>query len=121
MDTRNKIISVEAAWALGKDGRRLVVAAGTFDVLQASHARFLETIHPPEGALLVVVWDDASLERPLLPERARAQLVAALRAVDYVVIDRHGGELEKLVEQVVPEDRNIIGVVLERHRQQEPA
>jgi bifunctional ADP-heptose synthase (sugar kinase/adenylyltransferase) len=112
MDTRNKIIDVEAALRL--DRRRLVVAAGAFDVLQAAHARFLEAIRPVDGELLVVVWNDASLSQPILPERARAQLVAALRAVDYVVIAARGGELEALVKWAVPEERNIIGVVLER-------
>src|SRR6185503_2774450 len=92
MDTRNKIISPETALRL--DRQRLVVAAGAFDVLQAAHARFLETIRPAHGKLLVAVWSDASLSQPILPEQARAQLVAALRSVDYVVIAGWGGELE---------------------------
>jgi bifunctional ADP-heptose synthase (sugar kinase/adenylyltransferase) len=112
MDTRNKIINPETALRL--DRQRLVVAAGAFDVLQAAQARFLETIRPPDGTLLVVVWNDASLPQPILPERARAQLVAALRSVNYVVIAARGGELETLVKWAVPEERNIIGVVLER-------
>jgi bifunctional ADP-heptose synthase (sugar kinase/adenylyltransferase) len=112
MDTRNKIIDLETA--LGLDRQKLAVAAGAFDVLQAAHARFLETIRPADGELLVVVWNDASLSQPILPERARAQLVAALRVVNYVVIAARGGELETLVQWAVPEERNIIGVVLER-------
>lgn len=112
MDTRNKIIDLKTALRL--DRQRLVVAAGAFDVLQAAHARFLETIRPEDGELLVAVWNDASLSQPILPEQARAQLVAALRAVDYVVIAARNGEVEKLVQWAVPEDRNIIEVVLER-------
>jgi len=112
MDTRDKIIDIQAA--LGLDRQKLVVAAGAFDVLQAAHARFLDTIRPADGELLVVVWNDASLPQPILPEQARAQLVAALRVVSYVVIAARNGEVEKLVQWAVPEDRNIIGVVLER-------
>lgn len=112
MDTRNKIIDTQTALRL--DRQRLAVAAGAFDVLQASDARFLETIRPPDGKLLVVVWSDASLSQPVLPEQARAQLVAALRSVTYVVIAARGGELETLVKWAVPEERNIIGVVLQR-------
>src|SRR6185436_20976209 len=111
MDTRNKIINPETALRL--DRQRLVVAAGAFDVLQAAHARFLETLRPPDGELLVAVWNDASLSQPILPEQARAQLVAALRSVNYVVIAGRGGELETLVKWPVPEDRNIIDVVLQ--------
>lgn len=112
MDTRNKIIDLQAALRL--DRQRLVVASGAFDVLQAAHALFLDTIRPADGELLVVVWNDASLPQPILPEQARAQLVAALRAVNYVAIAARNGEVEKLVEWAVPEDQNIIRVVLER-------
>lgn len=112
MDTRDKIIDLEAALRL--DRQKLVVAAGAFDVLQAAHARFLNTIRPPDGELLVVVWNDASLPQPILPEQARAQLVASLRSVNYVVIAARNGEVEKLVQWAVPEDRNIIEVVLKR-------
>ena len=111
MDTRSKIIDLEAARKLLAGVGRLVAAGGAFDVLQAGHARFLEGLRRPGTEVLVVVYDDASLERPILPAAARAQLVAALAAVDYVVVCRRG-EVE--AEQEVPEERNIIGEVLSR-------
>ncbi|MBI4465803.1 MAG: adenylyltransferase/cytidyltransferase family protein [Acidobacteria bacterium] len=73
-------------------GRRVVLANGCFDLLHVGHVRYLEAAKR-EGDLLVVgVNSDASVAtlkgsgQPLLPAAARAQLVAALAAVDYVVI-----------------------------------
>jgi hypothetical protein len=78
MDTRNKIVNPEAA------PRACTVVSGTFDVVLAEDARELAEIrarHPGRPLLVVVL----PLAAPLLPERARAELVAALRMVDYVV------------------------------------
>ena len=60
---------------------------GTFDPLLAAQAR--EIAERKRRKPLVVVIRDP--EEPLLPARARAELVAALREVDYVVI---GGSLK---------------------------
>ncbi len=132
MDTRAKIISLEQAveraarWRA--EGRPLVVAACCFDVLQASHARFLGQLRADGSALLVAVYDDAVLcrlrrqARPVLPEQARAQLVAALAVVDHVLIWPQPS-LDGLLECLHPDrvehvsdERNIIGEVLDRHQ-----
>jgi bifunctional ADP-heptose synthase (sugar kinase/adenylyltransferase) len=78
MDTRNKILSPQAA------PRACTVVTGAFDVVLAVDARQLAEIRAryPERPLLVVVLP---LPEELLPQRARAELVAALRMVDYVV------------------------------------
>jgi glycerol-3-phosphate cytidylyltransferase-like family protein len=78
MDTRTKILNAEAA------PRACTVVTGTFDVLLAGDARELAQIRANHAGrpLLVVVLP---LPGALLPERARAELVAALRVVDYVV------------------------------------
>src|ERR1035437_9248931 len=79
MDTRNKILSAEAA------PRACTVVTGAFDMVLAEDARDLAGIrasHPGRPLLAVVL----PLPGPLLPRRARAELVAALRMVDYVVI-----------------------------------
>ena len=85
MDTRNKILTPERAAALAPEWRRtgaLAVACGTFDVLLASHIRELRRIFEGYATRVVVL---ASAGDPVLPERARAELVAGLEMVDYVV------------------------------------
>jgi bifunctional ADP-heptose synthase (sugar kinase/adenylyltransferase) len=56
---------------------------GQFDPLVADHARRLREIAAPDGAVFAVV---CASERPILPARARAELVAALGMVDYVIL-----------------------------------
>ena len=85
MDTRAKIIERAAAERIaGGDGARLTVVTGYFDPLTAAHAVRLAEIAATAEALLVVV---RTPERPLLPARARAELVAALSAVNHVVVE----------------------------------
>jgi D-glycero-beta-D-manno-heptose 1-phosphate adenylyltransferase len=96
MDTREKILSrnalLEQLAGQRRLRRRIVLANGCFDLLHVGHIRYLEGARR-EGDLLVVgVNSDASERvlkgdgRPILPAQARAELVAALAAVDYVVI-----------------------------------
>jgi glycerol-3-phosphate cytidylyltransferase-like family protein len=82
VDTRNKILTPDAALAIRE--RPIAIVTGTFDVLRAEHARELEKVRTRPGiaALLVIVLPRAG---EVLPQRARAELVAALRAVEYVV------------------------------------
>jgi rfaE bifunctional protein nucleotidyltransferase chain/domain len=67
-------------------------ANGCFDLLHVGHVRYLEAARREADRLIVAVNDDESVrrlkgeERPILPAQERAVLVAALRAVDYVVI-----------------------------------
>ncbi|MCW5981426.1 MAG: hypothetical protein KIT09_25295 [Bryobacteraceae bacterium] len=84
MDTRSKIVTIaEAAAALRSRGPAPAprVAAGFFDPLLAVHARRLAAA--AEGGKLIVVVADP--ENPILPQRARVELVAALDCVEYVV------------------------------------
>jgi rfaE bifunctional protein nucleotidyltransferase chain/domain len=96
MDTREKILSREGLHDVldehRRSGRKVVFANGVFDLLHVGHVRYLQAARE-EGDLLVVgINSDASTRslkgagRPILTERARASLVAALAAVDYVVI-----------------------------------
>jgi D-glycero-beta-D-manno-heptose 1-phosphate adenylyltransferase len=73
-------------------GRSVAFANGCFDLLHVGHVRYLEGAAREADRLVVGVNDDGSVRalkgpgRPLLPELERAELVAALRAVDYVVL-----------------------------------
>jgi rfaE bifunctional protein nucleotidyltransferase chain/domain len=73
-------------------GRSIAMANGCFDVLHVGHVRYLESAAREADVLVVAVNDDASVRllkgegRPILAAGDRAELVAALRAVDHVVI-----------------------------------
>jgi rfaE bifunctional protein nucleotidyltransferase chain/domain len=73
-------------------GEQIVFANGCFDTLHVGHVRYLEGARREGDVLVVGVNADVSVcalkgpGRPVLPESARADLVAALRAVDYVVL-----------------------------------
>ncbi len=75
-----------------RNGRRIVFTNGCFDLLHPGHVSSLEQARSLGDCLVVGLNDDASVrllkgpERPLLPERERAAILAALAAVDYVVL-----------------------------------
>ena len=82
MDTRSKIVSLEQARERLRDKPACWVA-GHFDPLLAEHVRRLREHAVPDRRLVVEVTNPV---QPLLPQRARAELVAALAMVDYVVL-----------------------------------
>lgn len=70
-------------------GARIVLTNGVFDLLHVGHLRYLRQAHALGDVLVVGVNADAAVVkpgRPLMPEAERAELVAALEPVDYVVI-----------------------------------
>jgi D-glycero-beta-D-manno-heptose 1-phosphate adenylyltransferase len=89
-------------------GRTIAFANGCFDLLHVGHVRYLEGARREGDRLIVAINDDASVRalkgngQPVLPAEARAELVAALRVVDYVVIfpDR---TVERLLRLVRPD------------------
>jgi D-glycero-beta-D-manno-heptose 1-phosphate adenylyltransferase len=92
----SKIVSREQLCRLVAErrrrGNRIVFANGCFDALHVGHVRYLEGARKEGDVVVVGVNSDAGVRvlkgpgRPILPESARAALVAALRAVDYVVL-----------------------------------
>jgi rfaE bifunctional protein nucleotidyltransferase chain/domain len=81
----------EAA-ALKAAGRRLAFANGHFDLLHVGHLRYLRAARETADALAVGINDDDSVRRlkgpgrPIVPAAERAELVAALEPVDWVVV-----------------------------------
>jgi rfaE bifunctional protein nucleotidyltransferase chain/domain len=73
-------------------GRTVAFANGCFDLLHVGHLRYLQACAAEADRLIVAVNDDRSVAglkgkgRPILPASERAELVAALRGVDYVVV-----------------------------------
>jgi rfaE bifunctional protein nucleotidyltransferase chain/domain len=82
----------EAIAAARTDGRRIVFANGCFDVLHVGHVRYLEAAKGLGDVLVVAVNSDEQVRkqkgagRPLMPQDQRAEIVAALDAVDFVII-----------------------------------
>ena len=83
-----------SAWvaAARREGRTVALANGCFDVLHVGHIRYLEGARAEADVLVVGVNGDASVRRlkgegrPVMPAEDRALIVAALRAVDHVVV-----------------------------------
>ena len=89
-------------------GQRIVFANGCFDTLHVGHVRYLDGARREGDILVVGVNADSSvcalkgLGRPILDENARALLVAALRAVDYVILFSEPS-VELLLETLRPD------------------
>lgn len=73
-------------------GERIILANGNFDLLHVGHVRYLHGAKALGGKLIVAINSDASVRalkgegRPVMPEKERAEIVAALGDVDAVVI-----------------------------------
>src|SRR3974390_2323888 len=86
----------------------VVLANGCFDTLHVGHVRYLSGAKREGDILVVAVNSDASVRglkgpgRPVLEEQARAQLVAALRDVDFVLIFSDPN-VESLLEELRPD------------------
>ena len=84
--------AVQRAQELRAEGRRLAFTNGVFDLLHAGHVDYLEKARALGDALFVGVNSDESARqlkgpgRPLVPAAERARVVAALRAVNAVII-----------------------------------
>jgi rfaE bifunctional protein nucleotidyltransferase chain/domain len=94
--SESKIVSLQRLKSLVADhkkrGQTVVFTNGCFDILHVGHVRYLKAASQQGDVLIVAINSDASARslkgagRPILDESARARLVAALRAVDYVVL-----------------------------------
>ena len=77
---------------LADEGQRVVFTNGCFDLLHVGHVRYLQAARALGEALIVAVNGDASVRalkgptRPINSEQDRAEVLAALGCVDYVVI-----------------------------------
>jgi rfaE bifunctional protein nucleotidyltransferase chain/domain len=90
------LLSVDEAAALAErlraEGKRIVLANGCFDLLHVGHIRYLREARALGDALFVGLNSDPAVRRlkgpgrPLMPATERAELLAALRDVDHVVL-----------------------------------
>jgi rfaE bifunctional protein nucleotidyltransferase chain/domain len=93
---RTKVLSragaARAVRAAQRRGERVVFTNGCFDLLHVGHVRSLEQARACGDRLVVAVNSDASVRRnkgpgrPIVPGRQRAEVLAALACVDWVVV-----------------------------------
>jgi D-beta-D-heptose 7-phosphate kinase/D-beta-D-heptose 1-phosphate adenosyltransferase len=93
---KDKIRSIEDMLAerarLRDSGARLVFTNGVFDLLHVGHVRYLSQARALGDALVVAINSDRSVhelkgpDRPVFDQAERAEILAALRQVDYVVV-----------------------------------
>ena len=87
--SRDELVAAVAAER--RAGRTIALANGCFDLLHVGHVRYLQAAAAEADILVVAVNDDAMAARkgpgrPVLTAQYRAELVAAIRGVDYVTI-----------------------------------
>lgn len=77
---------------LRKDGKKIILVGGCFDILHNGHVRFLRNAKKLGDVLLVLLESDASISkskgsgRPINPQIDRAEILSELRDVDYVIL-----------------------------------
>lgn len=92
-----------------KKGRAIAFTNGCFDILHSGHVRYLEKAKGNQDRILILgLNNDRSIraikgsQRPIVPEKDRAEILAALECVDYVVLFNEATP-EKLIGQLKPD------------------
>lgn len=92
----NKILSIKKAIKIAenirKQGKSIVLVGGCFDILHIGHIRFLQAAKQKGDVLIVLLESDETTgkmkgkNRPVNPHHIRAEVLAALESVNYVVL-----------------------------------
>jgi D-beta-D-heptose 7-phosphate kinase/D-beta-D-heptose 1-phosphate adenosyltransferase len=104
--TRQQLIAVRADWK--RAGQKVVFTNGCYDVLHPGHIRLLEAARSLGDVLMLALNTDASVQRlkgptrPLIAQDQRAELAAALAAVDAVTFFDEDTPRD-LIEAVLPD------------------
>jgi rfaE bifunctional protein nucleotidyltransferase chain/domain len=118
--SETKLISCRGEWK--RDGRVVVCASGAFDLLHPGHIRLLERARELGHVLVAAVESDAAVRRrsttvgspwrgplrPVTPASERGEVLAALAAVDFVVLFEESSPWEflaRLAPEIVVEGR----------------
>jgi len=104
--TRDVLRARAAAWRA--DGQRIVFTNGCYDLLHVGHIKLLERAKQQGDKLIVAINSDESVRmlkgptRPMVGEQQRARVLAALSAIDAVVIFSEGTPLQ-LIKAIRPD------------------
>jgi FAD synthetase len=94
-----------------KNGKKIVLASGTFDLLHLGHVRFLEEAKKAGGEnaeLVVIVARDSTVKKrkgkkSIMPEDQRRALVESLKVVDEAILGWEDFSIDKVVERIKPD------------------
>lgn len=87
-----KIIAEEDLKTIDLKNETVVTTNGTFDILHLAHVHLLQKAKALGNVLIVLLNSDSSVKRnkgpnrPIIPEKERAEMLASLSCVDYVII-----------------------------------
>jgi rfaE bifunctional protein nucleotidyltransferase chain/domain len=90
-------------------GLKIVLTSGSFDMLHIGHARYLERAKEYGDVLVVGVDSDEKVrvrkgpDRPVVPEHERVQMLAHIRAVDFLTLKQPGEPKWDLIERLRPD------------------
>lgn len=109
----NKVVTTEQLAPLlaqaRAQGKRIVFTNGCFDLMHVGHTRYLQSAKALGDLLVVGVNSDASVktlnkspDRPIVPESQRAEVLAALGCIDYVVLFAEP-DPQRLIRAVQPD------------------
>jgi len=112
----NRIINPEKAIKISKklkrEGKKLVLAGGCFDILHVGHIKFLTAAKKRGNVLFILLESDKNVEifkgknRPINNQGERAMILSSLRAVDYVIIlgeMKTNSDYDKLIINLKPD------------------
>ena len=112
MDALDKIVTLEdlviRLGKIRKSGQKIVFTNGCFDILHVGHVRYLAEARTQGDLLIVGLNSDASVhlikgdKRPIVPQDNRAEILASLTAVDYVVFFEEPDPL-RLIQTIKPD------------------
>jgi D-beta-D-heptose 7-phosphate kinase/D-beta-D-heptose 1-phosphate adenosyltransferase len=109
-NTINKIIDRndirDIVYRLKKEGKKIVFTNGCFDLIHVGHVRYLSQAKALGDILIIGLNTDKSVSRikpgrPVIPEDQRAEVLAALSMVDYVVLFEEDTPYE-LIKEIKP-------------------
>jgi D-beta-D-heptose 7-phosphate kinase/D-beta-D-heptose 1-phosphate adenosyltransferase len=105
--SQSELILQRREWK--RNGKRVVCAMGVFDLLHPGHVRLLEQARTFGEILVVGVRSDARAReekgpnRPVTPASERAEILAALAAVDFAVVMSDEQAENEFIAQLLPE------------------